>query len=106
MKLSAAFKLALLTVAVGGLPWAGNAPNTALFDYYAGLVAYARSLKPQYQVIGNPGTNTEEAYRIRDTADVLTIFEGDGASYSGYAPASWTQKYPTFQFAHLLYAVS
>jgi hypothetical protein len=82
-----------------------NAPNTGLLDYYAGLVAYARSLKPQYQVIGNPGTNTEEAYRIRNTADVLTIFEGS-SSYTNFVPAAWTQKYPTYQFAHLLYAIS
>jgi hypothetical protein len=82
-----------------------NSPNSGLFDYYAGLVAYARSLKPTYQVIGNPGTNTEEAYRIRNTADVLTIFEGD-SSYTNFAPAAWTQKYPAYQFAHLLYAIS
>jgi hypothetical protein len=82
-----------------------NVPNTALFDYYAGLVTYARSLKPQYQVMGNPGTNTEEAYRIRNTADVFTIFEGS-SSYTNFAPASWTQKYPPYQFAHLLYGIS
>jgi hypothetical protein len=82
-----------------------NAPNTALFDYYASLVTYARSLKGKYQVIGNPGTNTEEAYHIRNTADVLTIFEGD-ASYTNFAPSSWTQKYPPHQFAHLIYGIA
>jgi hypothetical protein len=82
-----------------------NTPNTGLFDYYAGLTAYARSLKSQYQVIGNPGTNTEEGYRIRNTADVLMIFEGDQA-YSTFAPASWTRKYPPYQFAHLVHAVA
>jgi hypothetical protein len=82
-----------------------NSPNTALLDYYAGLVAYARSLKSPYQVVGNPGTNTEEAYRIRDTADILTIFEGD-SSYTNFAPASWTQKYAPYQFAHLLYGIA
>ena len=82
-----------------------NAPNTGLFDYYAGLVAYARSLKPQYLVVGNPGANTEEAYRIRNTADVLTIFEGD-SSYTNCVPSSWTQKYPPYQFAHLIYGIA
>jgi hypothetical protein len=81
-----------------------NVPNTALFDYYAGLTAYARSLKPQYEVIANPGTNTEEAYRIRNTADVFTIFEGD--NYANFTPSTWTQKYPAFQFAHLLYGIA
>jgi hypothetical protein len=81
-----------------------NTPNVALLDYYAGLADYARSLKPQYQVVANPGTNTEEAYRIRNTADVLTIFEGN--AYANFTPAPWTQKYPPFQFAHLLYAIA
>ena len=82
-----------------------NTPNTGLLDYYGGLAAYARSLKPQYLVVGNPGANTEEAYRIRNTADVLTIFEGD-SSYTNFASASWTQKYPPYQFAHLVYGIS
>jgi len=82
-----------------------NTPNTGLLDYYADLAAYARSLKPQYQVIGNPGANTEEAYRIRNTADVLTIFEGD-SSYANFTPSSWTQKYPPYQFANLVYGIS
>ena len=81
-----------------------NSPNTALFNYYADLVSYARSLKPQYQVMGNPGTNTEEAYRIRNTADVFTIFEGNNG-YATFTPAAWTQKYPPYQFAHLLYGI-
>ena len=82
-----------------------NVPNTGILDYYAGLANYARSLKPQYQMMGNPGTNTEEAYRIKNTADVFTIFEGS-SGYTNFVPAGWTQKYPAFQFAHLLYAIT
>ena len=81
-----------------------NVANTGIFDYYASLANYARSLKPQYQVVGNPGTNTEEAYRIRNTADVLMIFEG--SNYTNFAPAAWTQKYLPYQFAHLLYGIT
>jgi hypothetical protein len=82
-----------------------NVSTTTVLDYYADLAAYARSLKSQYEVIGNPGTNTQEAYRTRNAADVLTIFEGD-TSYANFTPATWTQKYPPYQFAHLLYGIS
>lgn len=82
-----------------------NLPSTARFDYYAGLVTYARTLNPRYQVIGNPGINTEEAYRLRNTADVFTIFEGS-ANYSDFAPATWTQRYPAYNFAHLVYGIT
>jgi hypothetical protein len=83
-----------------------NSGTTTLLDYYAGLADYARSLKTNYQVIGNPGANTSEAFRTRKTADVFTIFEGDGSSYSTFTPTAWTQKYPPYQFANLVYAVA
>jgi hypothetical protein len=82
-----------------------NVPNTAILDYYAQLAAYARALNPVYQVVGNPGTNTEEAYRQRNTADILTIFEND-TGYATFTPVTWTQRYPPFQFAHLMYSVT
>jgi hypothetical protein len=82
-----------------------NSPTTALLDYYAGLAMYARSLKAQYQLIANPGANTAEAYRTRNTADVLTIFEGD-SSYATFTPSSWTQNYPPYQFANLVYGIA
>jgi hypothetical protein len=82
-----------------------NTPNTLRLDYYAALAEYIRSLNANYQIIGNPGTNTEEAYATRKTADVFTIFE-NGTGYTNFAPAAWTQRYPTHHFATLLYAVA
>lgn len=82
-----------------------NTPSTLRLDYYGGLAQYIRSLNPNYQIIGNPGTNTEEAYATRKTADVFTIFE-NGTGYSTFAPAAWIQRYPTHTFANLLYAVA
>jgi hypothetical protein len=82
-----------------------NEPSLAKLDYYSDLVRYARELEPAYRVVGNPGTNTEEAYRQREAADVLTIFESD-RGYESFVPAAWTRRYPPFAFAHLTYAVS
>ena len=82
-----------------------NTPSTIRLDYYAGLAQYIRSLNTNYVIIGNPGTNTEEAYAVRKTADVFTIFE-NGTGYSNFTPSAWTQSYPTHYFATLLYAVA
>ena len=82
-----------------------NTPSTLKLDYYAGLAEYVRSLNTRYQIIGNPGTNTEEAYVARRTADVFTIFE-NGTGYTNFVPAAWMQRYPTHYFATLLYAVA
>ena len=82
-----------------------NTATAANLDYYASLSGYARSLKTNNLVIGNPGANTAEAFRTRNTVDVLTIFEGD-TSYANFTPTAWTQKYPPYQFAHLLYGIA
>ena len=34
---------------------------------------YARELRPTYRVVGNPGTNTDESYLLRQAADGLVI---------------------------------
>ena len=82
-----------------------NSPAESLLSYYAELARYARQIQPNSRVIANPGTNTDELYLTRTTADVLVIFEND-AGYLTFAPTPWTQRYPEHQFAHLTYAVS
>jgi hypothetical protein len=81
-----------------------NAPTATLLSYYAELLRYARELNPAYRIIGNPGTNTDEAYLKQPTADVLVIFEND-TGYQGFVGAAWTRKYPANAFAHLAYAL-
>ncbi len=81
-----------------------NDLTTASLEYYAQLQRYARELHPRYQVVGNPGTNTEEAYLKRPAADVVVIFEHH-TGYPEFVPAAWTKRYPRTQFGHLTYAV-
>lgn len=81
-----------------------NTSEPASLDYYAELLRYARELNPNYRVTINPGTNTQEPYLKRPTADVAVIFEHH-EGYPTFAPSAWTKRYPEFQFAHLTYAV-
>jgi hypothetical protein len=73
--------------------------------YYASIYSYIKSLNPEYRVIGNPGTNTLEAYLTTPTADTLVTFEGTHTSYANARPPSYVHKYPANRFANIVYGV-
>jgi hypothetical protein len=72
-------------------------------SYYAALYNYVKGLNPNYEVIANPGTNTDQAYLQTPTADVLVTFEGTAVTYAGYTPAPWTSQYAADHFANIVY---
>lgn len=60
-------------------------------------------------VIGNPGTQTVEAYLLPATraADTLVNFENTGAAYlNNYSAPAWVNNYPAQHFAHLIHTRS
>jgi hypothetical protein len=71
--------------------------------YYADLYNFIKNQNPSYQVIANPGTNTDEAYLSTPTADVLVTFENTASNYPGATPAPWTSNYSTNHFANLIH---
>lgn len=75
-------------------------------SYYTGLYSSIKTAHPTWSVFGNPGTTTLEPYLTGPAADVLTVFEDDGANYPGYSPSSWNFNYDRSHFAHLIYNVS
>jgi hypothetical protein len=81
-----------------------NDPSAPLLAYYAELLRYARELRSTYRVIGNPGTNTDELYLLRQTADVLVIFENH-SGYATFSPSAWTRRYTPPQFGNLVYSI-
>jgi hypothetical protein len=83
-----------------------NDEDTNHLDYYAAIYQYIKTKGTNYSVTGNPGSNTQEAYITRPTADRLMIFEDNGTNYPGFTPSSWVAKYPAAQFVHLPYAVA
>ena len=54
-------------------------------------------------MIGNPGTGTDELYRISATADTLVLFEGTAAGFRRYRPASWVLTYSPRGFAAIVH---
>ena len=83
-----------------------NDGDTNHLDYYAAVYQYIKAKGANYSVTGNPGSNTQETYLTRPTADSLMIFEDNGTNYTGFAPSSWVAKYPSGEFVHLPYAVT
>jgi hypothetical protein len=75
-------------------------------NYYRDIYNHVKSIDPNWQVMGNPGTTTLEQYLTWPTADRLMVFENVGATYPGYVPSSWNFKYDRSKFVHLVHTES
>jgi hypothetical protein len=75
-------------------------------NYYRDIYNHVKSIDPNWQVMGNPGTTTIEQYLTWPTADRLMVFENVGATYPGYVPSSWNFNYDRSKFVHLVHAES
>jgi hypothetical protein len=76
-----------------------------LVRYYERLYADIKRRNRRFVVVGNPGTNTDEAYVKAATADSLVLFEGPAASFVAYRPPGWVEDYPRSRFAAIIYDV-
>src|SRR5208283_3126024 len=72
-------------------------------SYYAGLYAFIKSRNQGYEVIGNPGTSTDQQYLMSATADTLVLFEGTAADFRRYRPSSWVLSYSPRRFAAIIH---
>ena len=83
-----------------------NDADSGHLSYYQSVYNYIKSLNAAYFVVGNPGTNTQEAYASLPVADQLVVFEGSDKSYAKYVPAAWQSGYANGRFAHIVYGAS
>jgi len=72
-------------------------------NYYEKIDDYVHQLASHWIVVGNPGTNTPEAYL--HVANELVLFE-NGSGYDTYTPPTWQAQQPATRFANLVYDVS
>jgi len=72
-------------------------------NYYRDIYNHVKSINPNWEVMGNPGTTTLEQYLTWPTADRLMVFENVGSSYPGYTPSSWNFNYDSTNFVHLVH---
>jgi hypothetical protein len=81
-----------------------NDSDPAHIAWYATLRDSIRAREPTWLVVGCPGANTLPEYLTG--ADILCIFESDGASYFGWEPAAWVRDHPASRFLHLVHTLS
>jgi hypothetical protein len=72
-------------------------------SYYNALYTFIKDQNASDQVIGNPGTATNQAYLTTPTADTFVTFENDASLYAGATPPSWVYNYPATTFANVIY---
>jgi hypothetical protein len=72
-------------------------------NYYRDIYNHVKSIDPDWEVMGNPGTATIEQYLTWPTADRLMVFENVGSSYPSYTPSSWNFNYDRTNFVHLVH---
>jgi hypothetical protein len=70
--------------------------------YYHNLYVFTKSQNPSYEVIGNPGTDTQEAYLTAPAADVLVDFEDNQSGYKSQVPPSWVHKHASSHFGNIV----
>lgn len=80
-----------------------NIADAAALDYYAAVFAYVKSINANWLVVGNPGTNTDEAFLTRPTADILVVVENFSPIYDAYQYSSWNDSHAAGHFSHLVY---
>jgi hypothetical protein len=72
-------------------------------NYYRDIYNHVKSINPDWEVMGNPGTTTIEQYLTWPTADRLMVFENVGANYPDYTPSSWNFNHDRAHFVHLVH---
>jgi hypothetical protein len=75
-------------------------------SYYQTLYSFIKGLSASYQVIGNPGTATDQSYLSSSPpgANTFLTYEGAAANYAAATPPSWVYGYPASNFANTIYA--
>jgi hypothetical protein len=80
--------------------------TSSKLSYYQSLYSYIKSENSNWQVIGNPGTDTISSYLSpTPAADILVTFE-NGSGYTSYAPSTWQASYSASSFANVVYTVN
>ncbi len=79
-----------------------NGPAEKL-NYYKSIYDHVKSINPDWEVMGNPGTTTIEQYLTWPAADRLMVFENVGAQYPGHTPSAWNANYDRSRFVHLVH---
>ena len=81
-----------------------SVPTT--LDYYEDIYQHVKSVNSNWELMGNPGINTQEVYLTRPVADRLMVFESQGVNYPGHLPSAWNFNYDPSSFVNLVHTES
>lgn len=81
-----------------------NTGPISRLNYYNEIYQYVKSIDPNWELMGNPGTNTLEQYLTMPTADRLMTSENYGSEYAEYENSPWVMNYPRSAFVHLIHS--
>ncbi|MEO1497036.1 MAG: spherulation-specific family 4 protein [Planctomycetota bacterium] len=82
-----------------------NAGIGSVIDFYESIYNHTKSVDSGWELMGNPGINTNESYLTRPTADRLMVFESFGNLYPGHRPSAWNANYDSSVFVNLLHTL-
>ena len=80
-----------------------TASGLAQLPYYQARYNYIKSRNPNFQVVINPGTITDEGYMT--ACNVNTIFESNYSSWSNLTLPAWIRNYGEDRFYAIVYNV-
>lgn len=83
-----------------------NTANSATLDFYEAIYTHTKNTNANWDLMGNPGINTQEEYFTRPVADQLMVFESFGSNYTAHQPSAWNGNYPSDRFVNLLHTQS
>jgi hypothetical protein len=72
-------------------------------QYFKELYQHIKTLRPNWRVIGNPGTTASEEYLTQKTVDGLIVFENYAKIYPAEKPAAWNNPAHRRNVAHLIH---
>ncbi len=81
-----------------------NRGAQAVLDFYGEIYSHVKSIDANWEVMGNPGTNTTESFLARPVADRLVITEDVGSKYESFSPSVWVSNYDSAHFVHLVHS--
>lgn len=83
-----------------------NTADPVVLDYYNAIYEHVKGINPDWEVMGNPGATTVEAYLTRPTADRLMVWENFGSTYPAHTPSAWNANYDSTRFVNLLHTLA
>ena len=83
-----------------------NVGAQGVLTYYRTVYDHVKSLDSSWEIMGNPGTNTAEAFLALPAFDRLVISEEFASLYADFQASDWVAHRESSSFVHLIHSES